>query len=91
MDTIFAMSDEILVGVMKSLYRTNLNIPRDISVIALSNGFLPQLFNPIITYVETNGCELGKLVIKRMMEYLDGQTFFRSVVLPSRLVEGNSI
>lgn len=90
-DTIFAMSDEILVGVMKSLYRTNLNIPGDISVVAISNGFLPQIFKPVITYVETSGYELGKLVMKRMMDYLDGQTFFRSVILPSRLVEGKSL
>lgn len=90
-DTIFAMSDEILVGVMKSLYQTNLLIPEDISVLSISNGFLPHLFKPVITYVETSGYELGKLAIKRLMDYLNGQTFSRSVIVPSRLVEGRSI
>lgn len=90
-DTVFAMSDEILVGVMKSLYQTNLRIPEDISVLSISNGFLPHLFKPVITYVETSGYELGKLAIKRMMDYLNGQTFSRSVIVPSRLVEGQSI
>ena len=90
-DNIFAMSDEILVGVMKALYRSNLRIPDDISVLAISNGFLPGLFNPSITYVETSGFELGNLVMKRMMDYLGGQTFSRSIILPSRLVEGKSM
>jgi len=90
-DTIFAMSDEILVGIMKALYRLNYQVPVDVSVLAISNGFLPEIINPTITYVETSGYELGKLVMKRMMDYLGGQTFSRSIILPSRLVEGGSM
>ena len=90
-DNIFAMSDEILVGVMKALHAANTRIPEDISVFAISNGFLPALFKPAISHVETSGYELGKLVMKRMMEYLNGQTFSRSIILPSRLVEGKSM
>lgn len=90
-DNIFAMSDEILVGVMKALHQSNVRIPDDISVLSISNGFLPGLFNPSITYVETSGFELGNLVMKRMMDYLGGQTFSRSIILPSRLVEGKSM
>jgi LacI family transcriptional regulator len=90
-DNIFAMSDEILVGVMKALHQANVRIPDDVSVLAISNGFLPGLFNPPITFVETSGFELGNLAMKRMMDYLGGQTFSRSIILPSRLVEGKSM
>ena len=90
-DNIFAMSDEILIGVMKALYKSNTRIPDDVSVLAISNGFLPEIFNPVITYVETSGFELGKLAMKRMMDYLGGQKFSRSIILPSRLVEGKSM
>jgi len=90
-DTIFAMSDEILVGIMKALHQLNFQIPDEISVLAISNGFLPELFRPTITYVETSGYELGKLAIKRVMDYLGGQTFSRSILLPSKLVEGESM
>jgi LacI family transcriptional regulator len=57
LNNIFAMSDDILIGVMKAVYRSNLRIPEDISVLAISNGFMPGLFNPSITYVETSGYE----------------------------------
>ncbi len=90
-DNIFAMSDEILIGVMKALYKSNMRIPDEVSVLAISNGFIPELFNPVVSYVETNGFELGKLAMKRLLDYLGGQTFSRSIILPSRLVEGKSM
>lgn len=90
-DHIFCMSDEILIGVMQAIYELKLKIPRDVSVLAISNGFLPNLFNPAITYVETSGYKLGKLAIKRMFDHLNGQTFSRVIILPSVLVEGSSM
>ena len=42
-DSIFCMSDEILVGVMKAIQKAHLKIPNDIAVIAISNGFIPKL------------------------------------------------
>ena len=90
-DQLFAMSDETLAGSMKSLYSANVRIPSDVSVLAISNGFLPTLLNPPITFIETSGFELGKLAIKRMMDYLDGQTFTRSITLPCRFMEGKSM
>jgi LacI family transcriptional regulator len=90
-DTVFAMSDEILIGVMKALYKLDVDIPKEVSVLAISTGFLPQLYKPRITYVETSGYELGKLAMKSMTDYLGGQAFSGSILLPSRLVEGDSL
>lgn len=90
-DHIFCMSDEILIGAMKALHHSKLRIPADISVLAISNGFIPGLFNPEITYIETSGYELGKLSVKRMLEYMAGNTTPKSIILPSRLVEGGSL
>jgi LacI family transcriptional regulator len=90
-DHIFCMSDEILIGAMQSLKASSLKIPTDISVLAISNGFIPGLFTPEISYIETSGYELGKLAIKRMLENMDGSTPPKSIMLPSRLVEGNSL
>ena len=86
------MSDEILAGAMKAIQQLQLRIPDDIAVIAISNdGFIPKLFVPEITYVETSGYQLGKLAFKRMNELLEGKSFIRELTLPSRLVMGNSI
>jgi LacI family transcriptional regulator len=91
-DTIFCMSDEILIGVMKAIQKLKLNIPTDVSVIAISNGFIPTLFYPPITYVETSGYQLGKLAFKQMMACLseDADTVLETTV-DSKLVKGGSL
>ena len=55
------MSDEILTGVMKAVQKQNIKIPDELGVIAISNGFIPKLYYPEITYAETSGYKLGKL------------------------------
>mgnify|MGYP000856982283 CR=1 FL=1 len=90
-DHVFCMSDELLIGAMKTILRAGLQIPQDISILAISNGFIPGLFYPEITYIETSGFELGKLAIKRMLENMESITAPKAIILPSRLVEGGSI
>lgn len=90
-DTVFCMSDEILTGTMKAIQRSALKIPDDISVIAISNGFIPTLYYPEITYVETSGNKLGKLAFSSMMACLAGSTFIQELTTESILVEGGSM
>jgi LacI family transcriptional regulator len=91
-DTVFCMSDEILIGVMKAIQKLKLNIPNDISVISISNGFIPTLFYPSITYVETSGYQLGKLAFKQMMECLSESTDSKlETTVDSKLVKGGSL
>ena len=90
-DHIFCMSDEILIGVMKCLNKSGLSVPKDISILAISNGVIPGLFKPEITYIETSAYELGKLAIERMLENMQGATAAKSIILPSRLIEGGSL
>ncbi len=90
-DTVFCMSDEILMGVMKALQRKNLKVPADISVITISNGEIPKMYYPEITYVETSGAKLGKLAFSRMMVCLAGSTFIQNLTIDASLVEGGSL
>ena len=90
-DHIFCMSDELLIGVMKSINHSDIRVPKDISILAISNGFIPGLFKPEITYIETSGYELGKLAIKRLLELLEEKTPPQSIILPARLVPGASL
>ena len=73
-EAVFCMSDEILIGVMRSLQEMKINIPGKTSVIALSDGFWPQLYTPEITYVETSGFKPGKLAFTRMIDYFENKT-----------------
>ena len=90
-DTVFCMSDEILIGVIKAIQEMHLSYPDKISIIAISNGFIPKLFFPEITYVETSGDKLGKLAFKQMIERINGINTFSELIVEAVLVEGGSI
>lgn len=90
-DTIFCMSDEILTGVMRAIQQLKIKVPDDMGVISLSNGFIPTLYDPQITYVETSGAKLGKLAYSRMMECLQDRRIHAELIVPSILVEGGSL
>jgi LacI family transcriptional regulator len=90
-DTVFCMSDEILTGAMKAIQQAGLKVPADISVIAISNGFIPKLYYPEITYAETSGYKLGKLAFESMMACIKNNDLRQELTVESSLVKGGSI
>lgn len=90
-DVIFCMGDLILMGVMQAIHELKLRIPEDIAVISISNGFIPTLFSPRITYVETSGYKLGKLAFEQMLKSLQQKSISDEVFVEALLVEGGSI
>lgn len=90
-DVIFCMGDLILIGVMSAIHELNLRVPEDISVIGISNGLIPTMYNPKVTYVETSGYKLGKLAFKQMLAAIKNEKIKNEVMLDSFLVEGGSL
>lgn len=90
-EAIFCMSDELLTGVMKSVQKLQIKIPENLSIVAISDGFIPQLYHPEIAYAETSGFKLGKLAFSRMMNYLAGHSYAQELSIDSVLINGGSI
>jgi LacI family transcriptional regulator len=90
-DTGNNMSDEQLTGAMKAIQKAKLKIPDDITVITISNGYLPKLYYQEITCVETSGFKLGKPVFPNMMVCIAGVKFIQELTIESLLVKGGSI
>lgn len=90
-DVVFCMSDEILIGVMKSVQKLKIKVPQQTGIITLSDGFFPKLYYPEITFIETSGYQLGKLACERMMECIKGKEEAREIFVNSRFVEGGSL
>jgi LacI family transcriptional regulator len=90
-DVIFCMGDLILIGVMYAIHKLKLRVPEDIGVIGISNGFIPTMYDPKITYVETSGFKLGKLAFAQMLSCLRNDSTSEEVILESLLVEGGSL
>ena len=90
-DTVFAMTDEILIGVMKAIQALNIKVPKEMGVISISNGFIPSLYHPNISYVETSGYELGKLAFVQMLANLKGGKTLSELTVDARFIEGGSM
>ena len=90
-DCIFCMSDEILIGVMKELQIHEIKVPDMVSVISLSNGFIPTLYYPVVSYVETSGYKLGKLAYTQMLACISGNKQIQELSVKPVYVSGSSI
>ncbi len=90
-DVIFCMGDLILIGAMKAIHELNLQVPQQISVVSISNGLIPTMYNPGITYVETSSAKLGKLAFAQMLGALKEEEIADIVCVDSMLVRGGSI
>lgn len=91
-DVIFCMGDITLIGAMMAVNEIGLKIPEQIGVINMSNGLIPLLYNPKITYVETSGYKMGEQAFFKMIDLLENplrdikETFIEPI-----LVEGASL
>jgi LacI family transcriptional regulator len=90
-DALFCMSDEVLTGAIKAVQHSGIRVPEELAIVSISNGYLPTLFHPEITYVETSGHALGLRAFESMMKHLNGQHGPTSVEVPVKLVAGRSL
>ncbi len=67
---IFAMSDELLIGIHAVLAQLRLKINRDVSIISISEGNIPNLSYPKITHLHHSGYEVGSKAGELLMQLI---------------------
>lgn len=90
-DSIFCMSDEILIGTMKALQESGVSYPHDIGIITISDGVIPNFYFPNITYVETSGHKLGKKAFDCMMARISNTEIDKIHLVDAELFIGGSL
>lgn len=93
-DSLFAISDLTMTGVMKAIFRKGLKVPEDISVIGFCEEPFRSMYNPPLSSIEPMGFEIGKKSTELLFERLDGYVTINSeprvICLDSHLIEGGS-
>ncbi|MEM1122983.1 MAG: LacI family DNA-binding transcriptional regulator [Bacteroidota bacterium] len=91
-DAVFAMTDQILAGIIQVIYEKGLSIPDQLAVICISNGNLPYYLNPTITHIRHSGHEVGKAAVELLFDLMNDQIIVekRQVELETFLVELDS-
>jgi LacI family transcriptional regulator len=89
-DGIFAMSDEVIAGIIPALNKLNIKIPENCAIIGFSDGFLPRILTPQVTYLHHDGLALGKLAASHLIQKINKKNGLQSsperMYLPTQLV-----
>ena len=72
-DGLYVMTDEIMLGVMSSIAKLKLRVPEDISILAISDGYLPQFMLPSVSHLKHDGYELGMISAQKMIQYINAK------------------
>ncbi|MFT4684513.1 MAG: LacI family transcriptional regulator [Flavobacteriales bacterium] len=90
-DSVIALGESAAIAAMKAAIKNGLDIPRDISVIAFSNGILARHSSPKLTTVSQHGEIMGETAAKILIEKLEKkQTQIITKVIKTDLVIRNS-
>lgn len=88
-DGIFAMSDELMAGVIPQLKANHVIIPHNCAVVAISDGSLPFFFTPSISHLHHDGMRVGSTSAKRLIEKIklkdSGASEKKSILIPLSL------
>ena len=60
-DAIFAVTDDIAVGVIEYAKENNISIPKELGIVGFSNSKMSNFIRPRLTTVEQNGFAMGQL------------------------------
>ena len=73
-DAIFVMSDELLAGVALVVKELKINIPEDLKVITLSDGFFPKFLAFNLPFIHTSGYQLGVAAANLLFDLIEKKT-----------------
>jgi len=89
---IFTMSDELLSYCLFNLKKANLNIPSDVSIVAISDGKYPLLCYPKVSHIEDSGQRVGETAVKQLISMIEGEKDIpKHRKLSSKLIQLDSV
>lgn len=73
-DAVFSMSDQLLVGIMQATLASGVNIPGELAIACISNGLVPNFWQPHITYMHHSGEEVGAVAADVLFNMIRDKT-----------------
>ena len=73
-DAIFSMSDQLLVGIMQACLGKEVVIPDQIAIASISNGLVPNFWQPPISFMHHSGEEVGAVAANVLFNMIRGES-----------------
>ncbi len=88
---VFAGSDEMAVGAIKTIKKAGLKVPEDISVIGFDNNIIARVSEPELTTVGQPESEIGETAMDMLHKLIQGQYVKEiNIYLPCKLIKRES-
>ncbi|MCH4165697.1 MAG: substrate-binding domain-containing protein, partial [Lentilactobacillus diolivorans] len=89
---IFAINDEIAIGLYRGIHEAGLTIPDDISIVGYDDIDLAEYITPKLTTVHQPAFEMGTTAAQLIIKRIENQSEpIQRVSLPVKLVERQSV
>lgn len=93
-DCIFSISDLTMTGVMRAIYKKNLQVPKDIALIGFCEEPFRSMYNPPLSAIHPMGFEIGRKSAEILFEHILKEPSTRLepkvIYLEGKLVVGGS-
>lgn len=84
---VFAASDEMAIGAIRTAHLAELKVPADLAVVGFDDIAFAEFCDPTLTTIHQPRIEIGRRVMEMLLQLLRAQPLpEREVVLPHRLV-----
>lgn len=94
-DAIFATSDKLTTGCLRTLIRRGINVPEEIALLGFSNSDDAELLNPSMTVVRQPAMEMGKAATELLLQLIESKReikqFENRVLTPELIIRKSSI
>ena len=93
-DAVFAVNELFAVTIIKTANKIGLNVPKDLAVIAFTDGIISKYSTPTITTVSQSGIKMGNKAAKMLIDRLeledDDEENYKTEVIETHLIERES-
>ena len=94
-DAVFAVNELFAVTIIKTANKIGLNVPKDLAVIAFTDGMISKYSTPTITTLSQNGIKMGNKSAKMLIERLESEENeedenYKTEIIETHLIERES-
>ena len=94
-DAVFAVNELFAVTIIKTANKIGLNVPKDLAVIAFTDGIISKYSTPTITTVSQSGIKMGNKAAKMLIDRLESEDEdedenYKTEVIETHLIERES-
>jgi LacI family transcriptional regulator len=90
-DAVFAASAQMASGALAALREHGIRVPQDVAIITIDNDYYAQNSTPPLTTIDQPSMQQGSMIAEVLVRLLDGQEVEKLTIIPTTLVERESV